>query len=266
MLVKRYFESTATEWESIYRRQTLYATIYRERLKVALEQAAELGLEGAAAVDIGCGPGLGTVGLLQRGLRVHAIDSSKAMVRRTLAKARAEGWDGRVRGLVSDVRDLPLSDGAFDLAFVVGVSEWLERLERPLREIARVLRPGGALVLTGDNRFALSSLIDPLHSPLVVPLKRALGFVARRFLRRRPLRIHPRSRGALEAALRRAGLVPTKMTTLGFGPFTLFNQSIVPDSIGHSIHDRLSEFRWLKSAGLVHVIVARKLMRASAPE
>ena len=36
MLVKRYFESTAAVWESIYRRQTLYGTLYRERLRAAL--------------------------------------------------------------------------------------------------------------------------------------------------------------------------------------------------------------------------------------
>jgi SAM-dependent methyltransferase len=267
MLVKRYFESTAADWEAIYRRQTLYASIYRERLRAALTCVDELGLEHAAAADIGCGPGLGTSALAHRGFRVHALDASPKMVGRTVARARAEGLASRVRGSVCDIRDLPLIDDAFDLVFVVGVSEWLEELERPLKEITRVLRPGGALVMTADNAWALASFLDPLHNPLVVPLKRALGRLKRRLAPRpRPLRVHPRSRHNLEEQLRRAGLVPTVMETLGFGPFTVFNQSVLPDSLGHSLQRRLETVRWLRRAGLIHVVVARKLMPASAPE
>jgi len=133
-----------------------------------------------------------------------------------------------------------------------------------------VLRPGGALVLTADNSWALARLVDPLHQPWVVPTKRALGR-ALRLLRpsHQPLRVHPRSRGELESALRAAGLTPTVTRTLGYGPFTLYNLRVVPDSLGHQLHRRLALLAaagvpWLDSAGLSHVVVARKLTPACA--
>src|SRR5205814_10456308 len=140
------------EWEEVYRRKTLYAAIYRQRLQAALERVDELRLPpGSAAVDIGCGPGLGTTGLARRRLAVYAVDASTRMVERTLARAGADGLGASVRGCVADIRALPFADGRFALAFVVGVSEWLESLEQPLAEVARILRPGGWLVLSADN-------------------------------------------------------------------------------------------------------------------
>jgi SAM-dependent methyltransferase len=268
--VREYFDATTAEWEAIYRRPTLYATIYRERLHAALRCVDELRLVGTA-VDIGCGPGLGTCSLARRGLWVLAVDASAGMVERTLARARADRLGSAVRGAVCDITSLPLPDDAFELAFVVGVSEWLPALERPLAEIARVLRPGGALALTADNSWALARLLDPLHHPLVVPGKRALGRALRWvWPSRRPLRVHARSRGELESALRRAGLTPMVAQTLGYGPFTLFNQRLVPDSLGHTLHRWLESLAargvpWLDGAGLSHVLVARKLTPACAP-
>jgi SAM-dependent methyltransferase len=268
--LREYFESTTDDWEAIYRSPTLYARLYRERLDGALGCVDQLQLVGSA-VDIGCGPGLGTCGLLERGFRVLAVDASARMVERTLARARARGLHSAVRGARCDIQHLGLSDGAFDLAFVVGVSEWMPALERPLAEIARVLRVGGALTLTADNSWALARLLDPLLHPLGVPTKRGLGRALRLvWPSRRPLRVYPRSRAQLESALRRAGLTVTVARTLGYGPFTLFNQRLVPDSLGHALHERLASLAargvpWLDCAGLSHVLVARKLTPPSAP-
>jgi ubiquinone/menaquinone biosynthesis C-methylase UbiE len=272
MTLAAYFEDTFPEWEAVYHRRTVYATIYQERLAAALRCVDELGLEaGAPAVDLGCGPGRGAIALARRGLKVHAVDASRRMVDKTLQRARSEGVEALVEGSVSEVQTLALPDAAFELAFVVGVSEWIEAIDRPLAEIARVLRPGGALVMTADNSWALSSLLDPLQNPLVVPLKQALGrALGRLWPRRRPTRLHPRSRRAIEEALRHAGLMPSAARTLGFGPFTLFNQELLPDALGRTLHWRLEALAgrplpWLRSAGLVHVLVARKLTPASAP-
>lgn len=263
-IVEDYFEATLPTWEDIYRRETVYATIYRERLRAALRSVDELRLApGSAALDVGCGPGLGTAELARRGFTVDAVDTSARMIEVTLARARREGVHARVHGSVADIRALSFAAGAFDLAFVVGVSEWLPSLDEPLAELARVLKPGGHLVLTADNSWALSCLVDPLHHPLVTPAKRAVGRALRRvWPARRPLRTYARSRRALEGALRGAGLVPRSAATLGFGPFTLFNRPLVPERWGRALHRTLSALaaRWppLRGAGLVHVVVARK--------
>jgi SAM-dependent methyltransferase len=265
MLVREYFASTLPAWEAVYQRRTLYATIYQQRLSVALETIDELRLApGSAALDIGCGPGMGTAGLLRRGFRVHAVDASPAMIARTLARVRSEGVPATVRGGVCDIHALPFRDAAFDLVLVVGVSEWLASLDEPLAEVARVLKMGGWLVLTADNSWALSCLLDPIQHPLVVPFKRAIGRILGRVWRsRRPLRTHARSARALERGLRRAGLVRWRSATLGFGPFTLFGRSLLPDGLGHALDRRLAALGRLpasplRAAGLVHVVVAAK--------
>lgn len=264
MLVRDYFDATVDAWEAIYRRRTVYATIYQQRLRAALRCVDDLALgPGRAALDVGCGPGLATAHLARRGLAVDAIDTSARMVAITLARARAEGVAANVRGSVSDIRALPFADGAFDVVLVVGVSEWLASLAAPLAEVTRVLQPGGRLVLTADNSWGLSCLLDPLQNPLVVPIKRALGGALRRLRpARRPLRTYARSSRALKDALGRAGLIPTSASTLGFGPFTFLNRSLLSDGAGHALQRRLERLAPhappLRAAGLVHLIVARK--------
>jgi SAM-dependent methyltransferase len=263
--VGAYFEATLPRWETLYQERSVYATIYQQRLAAALSAVDALQLPpGSLVLDVGCGPGLGTVELARRGLQVRAVDGMAPMIEQTLARARRERVHALVRGTVADVRDLPFPRASHDLALLVGVSEWLPALERPLAEIARVLRPGGHLVLTADNSHALSCWLDPLDNPLLVPLKRALGRVVRRLAPgRQPLRTYARSSGELGVALEAAGMTVRAASTLGFGPFTLFTRPVLPEPLGHALHRRLSRLSQSRSsllagAGLVHVVVARR--------
>jgi SAM-dependent methyltransferase len=264
MLVGQYFAATVPSWEEIYRRPTVYSTIYQERLQTALRLVDTLALaRPCQALDIGCGPGFGTVGLASRGLSVHSVDVVSEMVDITLRRARGEGVQARVRGAVSDIASLPFADGVYDLAFVIGVSEWLETLDPALSEVARVLKPGAHLVLSADNSWALASLLEPLQHPLVVPVKRALGRASRRIWPRRRL---PRTRAysmrELDAALQRAGLRIVRSLTVGFGPFSFFNWTL-SEPLGLSLHRRLERLAdrgmpLVRDAGLTHVILAQK--------
>ena len=264
MRVQQYFDATVPTWEDIYRQRTLYATIYRQRLWTALRLVDQLGLaRPGAALDLGCGPGFGTTALARRGFRVCAADSTAQMVELTLARARSAGLHARVSGRVSDIRALSFPDAQFDLVLVIGVSEWLDSLLGPLAEVARVLKPGGCLVLSADNSGALCSLLDPLRHPLVVPIKRALGAARRRLWPRpRPLRTRAYSRRTLDRALRRAGLTITDGVTIGFGPFTFCTRGLLPDHLGHALDRQLQALAQhlppLRSAGLVHVVSAVK--------
>ena len=108
---------------------------------------------GLAVLDLGCGPGLYAEELLARGAcRIAGVDASAEMVR--LARERVRG------PAVFHRQDLqaPLSwagDGEFDVAVMPLVIHHLDDRVAALREIARVLRQGGRLVVsthhpTGD--------------------------------------------------------------------------------------------------------------------
>ena len=123
----------------------LYAPFYdvvARRLDRGRRRSIEaLGLQTGERVLIpGCGTGLDFESL-PPGLRVVAGDLSPVMVRKAQARADALGLDADVR--VMDAHALDLSDGSFDTALLHLVLAVVPDPEAAIREVARVLRPGG---------------------------------------------------------------------------------------------------------------------------
>lgn len=96
---------------------------------------------GALTLDVGCGNG--SYWPLFEQSRLHGIEFAPGIAARTAAKFP------KAQVVVHDFRSgLPYKDGAFDAVFCGEVVEHLERPERLLSEIRRVLVLGGRLVLT----------------------------------------------------------------------------------------------------------------------
>jgi len=124
----------------------------REDVLAALRLA---GIEpGKPVVDLGCGYGRHLRELLQWGHRVIGIDRSALL----LGEARLEAPGATL--LLGDLRALPLHAGSMAAAFCFYSSMFLgtdEDAAFALTEAARVLRPGGSLVLTTDNPLRLAA-------------------------------------------------------------------------------------------------------------
>ncbi len=145
---KDYFEKVATQWDQM--RESFFSEAVREK---ALSMADVQ--EGKVAADLGAGSGFITEGLLHKGLKVIAVDQSQAMISVMREKfAEAEGIDFRV----GDSNRLPITDGAVDYAFA---NMYLHHVESPLgavKEMARILRPAGKLVITDLDEHAFEFL------------------------------------------------------------------------------------------------------------
>lgn len=107
--------------------------------------------ENKSLLDIGCG--VGTIGLLlkERGFDYAGIDFSEVAVERAQQKG--------LNAIVSDIDGdgLKFPDNSFD---VVWAGDVLEHVFDPigmLAEVARVLKPGGSILLTSPNDFTLAS-------------------------------------------------------------------------------------------------------------
>lgn len=92
-------------------------------------------------LDAGCGDGFYTAALRERGLDPTGADATPGL----LAHARAARPD--LAFVEADLGALPFAGAAFGGAFCLTVLEWVPDPLAALRELRRVVRPGGALVL-----------------------------------------------------------------------------------------------------------------------
>jgi ubiquinone/menaquinone biosynthesis C-methylase UbiE len=117
------------------------------------------------ALDVGCGTGFFALLLAGLGHRPVGVDLADAMLARAREKAAVAGLDVDFRS--ADAEHLPFADGSFDLVIERHVIWTLPDPPRALAEWARVLRPGGRLVLVeGDWRSPGNPDYAPIRDSL----------------------------------------------------------------------------------------------------
>lgn len=128
------------------------------------DELAELA-PGARALDVGCGTGYDVHRLRERGFKVSAVEPAADM------RARAREANPGVEILDGDIEGLPFPDGRFDFASAIEVIRYLEDPLAGVRELCRVLRPGGVAFVSAAPRFSLSgySLLNRLTARVKVP-------------------------------------------------------------------------------------------------
>lgn len=105
-----------------------------------------------SALDIGCGTGFFSLNLVSAGVLardgVAVSDISPGMVEAAQRNAAALGLS--VEGRVADAETLPFADASFDVVVGHAVLHHLPDVEQALREVLRVLKPGGRFVFAGE--------------------------------------------------------------------------------------------------------------------
>jgi ubiquinone/menaquinone biosynthesis C-methylase UbiE len=172
----------------------------RETWRQNLRAMDALGIDQADHIlDIGCGHGRSLTELAVRAPRGHilGVDPSELMVEIAKQRNRRLIEAGRVAVVLSNVESLPLPDDAFDKAQCVHVLYFWKDIETSLREIARVLKPGGRLGLlfrTNADLKAIASFPPEIYRfPALADVSAALE--------RAGMDVHVAGDGANEPAL-----------------------------------------------------------------
>ncbi len=135
---------------------------------------------GRSVLEVGCGVGLDTFALAAHGLQVTAVDLTEVGV----ATAKSRFDRSRMSGdfAVADACHLPFEDNRFDYVYSFGVLHHVADTAQSIRQILRVLRPGGEARVMLYHRRSLNEVV---HRLTRIPFeeKAELCPVVRRFTR-----------------------------------------------------------------------------------
>ena len=125
-------------------------------------------------LEVGCGNGPYLAWLSKRDLTsIVGIDLSPRILIEARKRVQHEGQISIVRLVAADAVTLPFVDASFDLLLASQVIEHIPAARSALREMWRVMRPGGVLIISTDNRD--NRVTQALSWPLRF-MRRLLGF------------------------------------------------------------------------------------------
>jgi 2-polyprenyl-3-methyl-5-hydroxy-6-metoxy-1,4-benzoquinol methylase len=170
-------------------------------------------LQGRSVLDVGCGDGTLALACWESGTaQVAGLDLDTRMI--TRAAAFAAQHQVTIGYTVGRADTLPFGDKSFDLVVSVATLTFVPEADRVVREMARVLRPGGRLVIGDLGKWSIWAARRRVRAWLGSPTWRAARF---------------RTAGELLAMARQAGLsVGRVQGAIFFPPCTALARVIAP--------------------------------------
>ncbi len=152
---KEFFDRVAAEWSKL-------RSGYYDEDVINILQSSGLLEKDMVLVDLGAGDGYLARAVAPSVDTVIAVDISGAMISELRKKAAAEGIRN-IQTIVSDGCDVPLEDGSVDL---VCANMFLHHIEEPItavREMGRILKPGGKVFLADLVEHGNKELMEAMH-------------------------------------------------------------------------------------------------------
>lgn len=151
-----------TFWDRIAGLYDLAEKLNRRANSKAANRVAELVPSGALVLDCAAGTGAFSLAASERAGEILCTDLSQPMLDRAAGNARRKGARN-IRFALRDLTHLPEPDGSFDAVIAANVLHLLPDPEQAVRELWRVTRPGGRLILPtylqGETRAGFRAVI-----------------------------------------------------------------------------------------------------------
>lgn len=140
-------------------------TLAHEIANVFCRKSGCASLHGKKLLDVGCGNGEISEAFSEMGLSVTGVEYSSSRVAKMGANKR------NFHLVAGDGHYLPLQSSFFDLAVLADLLEHVYDPPRLMREVARVVKPGGLVFIGATNRCSIANLLtDPHYRAPFVPL------------------------------------------------------------------------------------------------
>lgn len=158
-LIESYFDENAEDWSDLYQKaKRVNDLVLADRKNASIAALGDRLKPGSHVLDMGCGAGLTAVDLMQMGHSVHGIDIASKMLEQARKNFEQGGFDSsRYELSCSDLFGAKLEAESFDAVAALGFLQYQTDEEDALRELNRVLKPGGTLVITGPMEKRLAN-------------------------------------------------------------------------------------------------------------
>jgi ubiquinone/menaquinone biosynthesis C-methylase UbiE len=246
--VRANYETRVVQWQTIYEGETFHDHVIQRRMQRCLEAVDRLGPGTGRALDVGCGAGQMALAMQQRGYDTSAVDLSLGMVEATLKTFADAGASADVRE--ADMRHLPYEDSTFSWVTGLGAIEYLADPGEAVEEFARVVQPGGHIVVTSPNPYRVAFALDPIGVGIGLLGPPPTGY-PRQYI----------SAAKLRGYASRASLDVVGVLGHGVGPLQVAKKPLLPPrasiKVSHAL-ERSLPLSWLELAGANLIMVARK--------
>jgi ubiquinone/menaquinone biosynthesis C-methylase UbiE len=190
---------------------------------------------------------------------ITVLDQSPAMVEYCAASVRDVG---EVCPIVGRVEVMPFADSTFDVTLIMGALEYADA-RAAVREISRVTRPGGLVIVTMLNPLSLYRFTEWfLYRPflrVLEAIERSLGVPGERRHGARATGIHVFPAGRLRRLMRHAGLQPIDVAYYDVTPLVppLDRLPRMMRKAERTTHERAVTRGWRRWMGTAYLIAAR---------
>lgn len=241
--INDFFNSEYLWWQNVYDHRLprgFFSFEMIRRKEILLKIVNELvGTKTSVAIlECGCGPGgilgeINTSGHLLIGVDINFNSLVKA-------KTVCDSMDALLQ---ADIERLPFQNNSFDIAYCVGVLSYLTDDKDAIKEIARVMKPGGKIIISVPNFYTLNKIFDPYYYLVGLILlfwNKSMGYFSHKGSSDKKYKVGMIRRyryGQLDRLYREFGLLKKETFSVSFGPLTLWRKEIIP--LCHAI--RLSE-------------------------
>jgi len=257
-----FFDEKIPWWTEIYGEDLpkgFFSFEMRQRLKFVANLLNEQirRMDNPSVLECGCGPGDILELIDNQYCKLTGIDLNKRYIE--LASERVP----KAKLIEGNVEQLPFPDESFDIVFAVGVLMYLKNDREAAKEISRVTKKGGYVLISVPNYWMLHLLLDPYY--ILRPLTKLFGKTKQSSdddfgesnIRRYSL-------SQLKRLFHGFNMQEIRSTSTSFGPLRFWRKEILPVSASIHISEfmrKLSEYKLfsgLKHVGNQFIIVMQK--------